>query len=123
MLAAFSLMAKGAVTTESHTVSFSESDYTFSYDENGSLVIGAVDGDATYSSPDEPRLPLRSLSLVIPGTRKYESSSLSFSKRLIRINVTVAPGPIPVTTDGTMEPVPTRSVSYGNGTYPTSNCL
>lgn len=123
MLAAFSLMAKGAVTTESHTVSFSESDYMFTYDENGSLIIGAVDGDATYSSPDEPGLPLRSLSLAIPGTRKYESSSLSFSKRLIRSNVTVAPGPIPVTTDGTMEPVPARTVSYGNGTYPTSNCL
>ena len=50
MLAAFSLAAKGAVTTENHTVSFSESDYTFSYDENGNIVIGAVDGDVSYSS-------------------------------------------------------------------------
>lgn len=123
MLVAFSLVAKGAVTTESHTVSFSESDYMFTYDENGSLIISAVDGDATYSSPNEPGLPLRSLSLAIPGTRKYESSSLSFSKRLIRSNVTLAPGPIPVTTDGTMEPVPARTVSYGNVTYPASNCL
>lgn len=59
MLAAFSLAAKGAVTTENHTVSFSESDYTFSYDGNGSLVIGTVDGDASYPSPDEPGLPRR----------------------------------------------------------------
>ena len=123
MLAAFSLAAKGAVTMENYTVSFSESDYTFSYDENGNLVISAADGDATYSSPDEPGLPLRSLSLAIPGTRKYESSSLSFSKRLIRSNVTIAPGPVPVTTDGAMEPVPARTVSYGNVTYPASNCL
>ena len=123
MLAVFSFVAKGAVTTESHTISFSESAYTFSYDENGNLVISAADGDATYSSPDEPGLPLRSLSLAIPGTRKYESSSLSFSKRLIRSNVTVAPGPVPVTTDGSMEPVPARTVSYGNVTYPASNCL
>lgn len=123
MLAVFSFVAKGAVTTESHTISFSESDYTFSYDENGSLVIGAVDGDVSYSSPDEPGLPLRSLSLAISGTRKYESSSLSFSKRLIRSNVTVAPGPVPVTTDGTMEPIPARTVSYGSGIYPSSNCL
>ncbi len=47
MLAAFSLAAKGAVTMENYTVSFSESDYTFSYDENGNLVISAADGDAT----------------------------------------------------------------------------
>ena len=118
ILTAFSLAAKGAVTMESHTVSFSESNYTFSYDENGNLVISAADGDATYSSPNEPGLPLRSLSLAIPGTR-----SLSFSKRLIRSNVTIAPGPVPVTTDGAMEPVPARTVSYGNVTYPASNCL
>ncbi len=68
----FSLAAKGAVTTENHhTVSFSESDYTFSYDENGNIVIGAVDGDVSYSSPDEPGLPQRSFSIAIPGTRKY----------------------------------------------------
>ena len=123
MLATLSLAAKGAVTTESHTVSFSESDYTFSYNENGDLVIGAVNGDISYSSPDEPGLPLQSLSLAIPGTRKYESSSLSFSRRLIRSNVTVAPGPVPVTTDGTMEPIPARTTSYRNSTYPASNCL
>ena len=123
MLAAFSLAAKGAVTTENHTVSFSESDYTFSYDENGNIVIGAVDGDVSYSSPDEPGLPQRSFSIAIPGTRKYASSSISYSKRLIRSNVRIAPGPIPVPTDGSVENIPTRVVTYENKSYPTSNCF
>ncbi len=123
MLAAFSLAAKGAVTTENHTVSFSESDYTFSYDENGNTVIGAVDGDVSYSSHDEPGLPQHSFSIAIPGTRKYASSSISYSKRLIRSNVRIAPGPIPVPTDGSVENIPTRVVTYENKSYPASNCF
>ena len=123
MLAAFSLAAKGAVTTENHTVSFSESDYTFSYDENGNIVIGAVDGDVSYSSHDEPGLPQHSFSIAIPGTRKYASSSISYSKRLIRSNVRIAPGPIPVPTDGSVENIPTRVVTYENKSYPASNCF
>ena len=66
----------GAVTTESHIVSYSESDYTFSYDVKGNLVIGTADGDASYSSSDEPGLPQRSFSIAIPGSRKYASSSV-----------------------------------------------
>ena len=56
LLSIISSASTEAVTTESHTLDFSESDYTFSYDGNGSLVIGTVDGDASYPSPDEPGL-------------------------------------------------------------------
>ena len=72
LLAVISSAAMGAVTTESHIVSYSESDYTFSYDVKGNLVIGTADGDASYSSSDEPGLPQRSFSIAIPGSRVIE---------------------------------------------------
>ena len=122
-MAVISSAAMGAVTTESHIVSYSESDYTFSYDVKGNLVIGTADGDASYSSSDEPGLPQRSFSIAIPGSRKYASSSVSYTKRLIRSDVRIAPGPIPVPTDGRVEDLPARTVTYESRSYPASNCF
>lgn len=123
LLSIISSASTEAVTTESHTLDFSESDYTFSYDGNGSLVIGTVDGDASYPSPDEPGLPRRSFSIAVPGSRKYASSSLSYTKRLIRSDVRIAPGAVPVPTDGSAENTPVRVVSYEARPYPASNCF
>lgn len=123
ILAVFSLAARGAVKTENHTVSFSEGDYTFTYDGNGNLVIGTVDGDAAYSSPDEPGLPQRTFSIAIPGSRKYSSSSLRYTKRLIMDDVRIAPGPIPVPTDGSVRDMPARAVKYESRSYPASSCF
>lgn len=123
ILAVLSSASRGSVKTENHTVSFSESDCTFAYDGNGNLVIGTADGDATYSSPEEPGLPQRSFSIAIPGSRKYSSSSLRYTKRLIMDDVRIAPGPIPVPTDGSVKNSPARAVKYESGSYPASNCF
>ena len=86
-------------------------------------MIGTADGDASYSSSDEAGLPQRSFSIAIPGSRKYASSSVSYTKRLIRSDVRIAPGPIPVPTDGRVEDLPARTVTYESRSYPASNCF
>ncbi|MCM1372483.1 MAG: C25 family cysteine peptidase [Bacteroides sp.] len=109
--------------TETFKLHFSESDYSYGYDEQGFLVITAEDPIASYSGSDEPGLPFVATNIAIPEGRRYLSYSTKCTKRLIKSNVKIAPGPATVATDGSAAAIPQGNTVYEEKVYPMSNCL
>ncbi|MCM1111406.1 MAG: hypothetical protein NC336_09365, partial [Clostridium sp.] len=85
--------------TQSFDIPYNEMDFSFSVDENGYLMIHPEDLMASYSEDNEPCLPFFSTVIAIPNNDKYVSSSVEFTKRLIRSNIQLAQSPLPVATD------------------------
>lgn len=117
-----SLTVSAIQKDETFSLHFSESDYSYNYDEQGNLVITANDPMTSYSEADEPGLPFVATNIAIPRGKRYLSSSAQCIKRLIKSNVNLAPGPMVVPTDGSVETIPQNEIVYEEKVYPTYNC-
>lgn len=122
LLFVLSLTVSAIQKDETFNLHFSESDYSYSYDENEDLVITANDLMASYSEADEPRLPFVATNIAIPRGKRYLSSSAQCIKRLIKSNVKLASGPMVVPTDGSVETIPQNEIVYEEKVYPKYNC-
>lgn len=121
MLALFLWPVEATAMTETFNINYNESDFTFTEDEEGNLHISTVKYPASYKS-DEPAIPYISADFAVKGGSKYESSSFTISKRLIRTNITLAQSPLPVPTNIEYKSPVSREVIYLPGTYPDTNC-
>lgn len=118
-----SITASGALKTKKITITFSEDDFSMTYQENGCLQI-ETNKLASYPETNEPGLPLFSTDVALSGRGVYISSTPQYSKRLIKTNVQIAQSPIPKKTDGLLQhPAISQNITYNtSAVYPTSNC-
>lgn len=117
-----SALLSASAATRSFTISFSEKDFNFSYNEKGELVISPINKTASYPDADQPCLPILPSEIVVEAGLTYESATPSFTPRLILSNVTMAHSPEIVPTDGSRNPVNNRHDAFTNASYPLSNC-
>lgn len=109
--------------TEKINISFSKDDFMLYYDSTGYMNIESINKFSIYPEANEPGLPLFSTDIVIPKNRKYISSSLKYTKKLICSDVKVAKSPIPAITDSiSIQPVSSLD-TYDLERYPSSNCI
>ncbi len=118
-----SITASGALKTKKITITFSEDDFSMTYQENGCLQI-ETNKLASYPETNEPGLPLFSTDVALSGRGVYISSTPQYSKRLIKTNVQIAQSPTPITTDSLLQhPTVSHDITYNtSAVYPTSNC-
>lgn len=107
--------------TETYSIGFKESDFTFSYNDNKELEIGAKMASYMYDE-DVPNLPFFSTDIAVKGGSSYVSSSLNFTKRLILQNVKLAQAPIAISTDSIVSVPLQQAAAYPPAVYPSSNC-
>lgn len=104
------------------TLTFSENDYSFSYNEKGQLEISSS-LTVSYPSANVPALPTLTAEIAVNSCEKYVSSTPTFTKRLIKTNVEVAQSPKPVTTNNLSSQEDNLIITYpSNASYPASNC-
>lgn len=103
-------------------ITFEESDFTYNRDSAGNLVISCSKINSSYPSVGEPAIPIICENIAIEGSQEFVATHFSFSKRLVRQQVTMAK---------CMDPVPTGSMPEsggvpgrfdGDGLYPISIC-
>lgn len=99
---------------------FSQKNFTFSHDENGSLVIGSRTYICGYGSDiKEPGLPVIPVNVRVQNNT-YESFSYTGEPSKIFENVVVAANPAGVPTN-TVAPKSIDQMSYRETTFPSSN--
>lgn len=117
-----SCILSASAAKRSFTISFSEKDFDFAYNEKGELVISPVSKVATYPDADQPGLPILPSEIVVEAGLAFESFTPSYSPRLVLSNVTVAHSPEIVSTDVSGMPTINRQDAFTDAVYPLSNC-
>lgn len=122
LLSMLCISGLASVRTQKFNMDFSESDYTYSYNANGELIISSTKELFSFPETDDPGLPLLSKEFAVKGGSLYKSSSVNISRHLVRSNVTLAPCPLPIPTNADPQALPERTASYPAGVYPASSC-
>ncbi|MDE5901204.1 MAG: hypothetical protein K2H33_07610 [Muribaculaceae bacterium] len=111
--------------TEKYVITFSESDFKLSNNSSGYLEIESLNEEyiSSYPMGELPGLPLISIDIAVPDSFDIVSSRPTFTRRLIKSNVTLAQTPATTSTDDipyeTLESKPTYDTTK---IYPLSNC-
>lgn len=113
------IYANGA---ETYTITYSEADFSYIYDENGTLYIASSRDDATYTDYSLPLLPLFATDVAINGAQIYAKHTVEINKRLIKSGVVLANGLEMVPTDGSVAAKTAELPKYTQGIYPTETC-
>ncbi len=107
---------------ENVTITFNESDFIFTRDDNGAVEISSYKLSPLYDNNDAPGLPYIMKDVAVPSGQICRNVSASYSKRLIMSDVDIAPNPLVFTTDYT-GPIPRDRVAVcSDSIYPASIC-
>lgn len=104
-------------------ITFSESDYCISLNQDNHVEIKPLDPIYSYPAPMEPALPFRSVNITVPGKVKKVLSPTSSNRRLLMSQVTVAPTQFPIATDGSNPPKKVTATNYPQVIYPSNGCI
>lgn len=121
LFVSFANLLVDAVKTETFSISFSQSDYPISVNDDGNIEIGSK-GIFSYPEANEPMLPMVAADFAVPGNCEYVSSSINVTKRLVMTNVKLAQSPLPVPTSSITKVSDSAPPNYSLKTYPESNC-
>ncbi|MDE5871534.1 MAG: hypothetical protein K2H22_06315 [Muribaculaceae bacterium] len=114
---------KSAELFKTIELKFSESDFVLSANKDGEVVIDSK-MDFVYPESDEPGLPLISKDIAVDGMYSYKSVSVSYEKYELMSDVRIAPSPIPISTDMSVDDNVAMTGSYDcSRHFPSSNCL
>lgn len=101
------LQVLNAETTKSEVVTFKQSDFSFSRNDRGELVISSKVLNACYDeNSNEPGLPLVPVNIFIPQNSAYKSLEVEVNESLIEDNIIIAPNPTPMITDSITSAAP-----------------
>lgn len=110
-----------AQNTQSVALNFCRENFKFSYDKNGSLVIGSRNYVCGYGSDtSEPGLPLVSINIRIQNGCSYEGVSYTGEQNKIFENVVVTANPTGIPTNVTTT-THVNQVAYSKSIYPSNN--
>lgn len=120
-----SMQTAKADGTKTIPLSFSESQFSLSYNDAGALVIAPSDGTlfANYENDtSRPGLPWICVDIEMPLGTTLDDFSVSASNDLLYENVVVAANPTPIKTDGNWDQSSTvKFPQYADGLYPSEN--
>lgn len=106
----------------SHTLQFSESDFTILTGTGDSLSIISLKSPAAHPDPTEPDIPILNRNVAIPGATVIDGITFSYNKRLIRSGVNIQNSANPVPTNVDPSTIVKRNIGYTPKDYPDSVC-
>lgn len=110
-----------AQNTQRVTLDFGQQNFSFAYDENGSLVIGSKKYICGYTSNiKEPGLPMIPVNIRVQSKYSYDGFSYTGEPSKILNNVFVAANPMGIPTNS-VEVQPIKQVKYEDKIFPSSN--
>jgi hypothetical protein len=96
------LQVINAEATKTEVVTFKKSDFTFSRNDGGELVISSKTFNACFDeNSGGPGLPLVPVNILIPQNFSYKNLTVDLNETLLEDDVIIAPNPIPMITDST----------------------
>jgi len=117
------LQVINAETTKTEVVTFKKSDFTFSRNDGGELVISSKTFNACFDeNSGGPGLPLVPVNILIPQNFSYKNLTVDLNETLLEDDVIIAPNPIPMITDSISNAVPNSGrMQLTSKIYPSSN--
>ena len=117
------VIASATAETKTYHIQFNEKDFMFSYNENNELIIETTDLSSFYLETNKPGIPFFSVNIATSPNNEYESSSFTYSSRLLKSDVNIAPNPLPIiTASPTQSPMSHVYAPGIESIYPTSIC-
>lgn len=105
------------------TLTFNLSDFEFSLQSTGELLISSASQDISFGEDNEPALPKMSYILALPGNYNCSSYSATVNKRQIRTDTKLIANPKTINIDGNPDETIDFDKPYAKKLYPESNCV